>query len=73
MHAVRGILSDIIRECSDKALKVKVVSFDGQFLEICTKDDRKNPLTMCTLHKYIWQNAREKSKKGLPSEVSFWY
>lgn len=53
MHAVRGILTDIIRECSDKALKVKVVSFNGEFLEICTKDDRENPLTMFTLPKYI--------------------
>lgn len=65
MNAVRGILTDIIGECSDKALKVKVVSFDGQFLEICTKDDRGNPLTMCTLQKDNWQNARKKSKKEL--------
>lgn len=67
MHAVREILTDItcIRQFSDKALKVKVVSFDGQFLEICPKDDFGNPLTMCTLQKYIWQNARKKSKKEL--------
>lgn len=65
MNAVRGILTDIIGECSNKALKVKVVSFDGQFLEICTKDDRGNPLTMCTLQKDNWQNARKKSKKEL--------
>lgn len=58
MHAVRGILSDIIRLCFDKALKVKVVTFEGQFLEICTKDYRGNPVIMCMLQKYIGQNKR---------------
>lgn len=33
-------------------------AFEGQFLEICTKDDRGNPLIMCMLQEYIWQNTR---------------
>lgn len=44
MHTVRGILTDIIRECSDKALKVKMVSFDGQFLKFAQRAIVEIPL-----------------------------
>lgn len=46
MHAVREILTDItcIRQFSDKALKVKVVSFDGQFLKFAQRAIVEIPL-----------------------------
>lgn len=59
MHAVRGILTDIIRECSDKALKVKAVSFDGQFLKFAQRAIVEIPL-QCVQYKKIFGRMHAK-------------
>ena len=65
MRAVRGILDDIVEECTSRGLHVKVISFDGQFLEFATTDADGLPLTICNLQKEIWKEAREISKKDI--------
>ena len=62
MSSVRGLLKDAIAACEENSLNVKVVAFDGQFLEISTQGEDGRPLTLCKLAKHIWDEARSTAK-----------
>ena len=57
MKSVRGIIADGIQACKNQNLNVKVVAFDGQFVEISTTHADGTPLTLCKLQKKAWNDA----------------
>ena len=56
-----GILQDIMNGFCAKELAVKIIAFDGQFLEIVLS--RMTPLTLCRLQKIVCQDPTKLSKK----------
>ena len=59
MSAMKGILLNALREMELHGIKVRVIAFDGQFLELAVSDIDGKPTTLCRLDKAVW----EKSKK----------
>ena len=57
MSVMRRLLSELLQTCEDKGVNVKVVAFDGQFVELSIIDELGFPLTLSKLHKVVWQEA----------------
>ena len=64
MSPVRGIIKSIAEEIEKKDMNLKVIAFDGQFLEIALSDDEGRPLTLCKLMKKYWENSSEDGQIG---------
>ncbi|CAG2209236.1 unnamed protein product [Mytilus edulis] len=62
MISVRNILKDAVSACTEKELNVKVIAFDGQFLEISVEDDKGIPLTVLRFMKKFWEKVQHIDK-----------
>jgi hypothetical protein len=65
MSPVRCLLTDIFHEISNKNMHLRVIAFDGQFLELAVAEECGRPLTICRFMKYFWMSVQkmEKSRK----------
>ena len=52
-----------MNEFRAKELTVKVIAFDGQFLEIAVENDNGYPLNICRLQNIVCQDQRKSSEK----------
>ena len=64
MITARNFLCEAVKACLDKDLKVKAIAFDGQFLELSTKDGNGKPLTIQALHTHFWNEVKKLSKES---------
>lgn len=55
MTTARNFIGEAIRACNSKNLNVKVIAFDGQFLELAVSDASGKPLTVCQFMKALWK------------------
>ena len=62
MPTVRGFIGEAFRACIKKNLRVRVVSFDGQFLDIVTSNGDGRPLTVLRFAKNFWQHVQRLSR-----------
>lgn len=62
MSSVRKMLSKAVSACILRQLNVRVVAFDGQFLEIAVEDDNGQPLTVCRFMKKYWSGVLKLTK-----------
>ncbi|CAH1799200.1 unnamed protein product [Owenia fusiformis] len=70
--SMRGIIKDTGIACQNENLKLKVVSFDGQFIEIATCDDNGKALTVCKLHKQIWKKTERLKRVEKMKTIMKW-
>lgn len=57
MTTARNFIGKAIRACNSRNLNVKVIAFDGQFLELAVSDASEKPLTVCKFMKALWEKV----------------
>ena len=57
--------AEILKSCSEQQIRVLGLSFDGQWINLITKDRRGKPLTLLQLQRDVWQKAQKTKKSDI--------
>ena len=69
MDSVRQYLEEAVLSCEKRQLFVKVIAFDGQFLEVATTGEDGQPLTILQFMKKYWQDVQKMTKEDKVSSL----
>ncbi|CAG2204526.1 unnamed protein product [Mytilus edulis] len=62
MTSVRKMLTKAVDACYSRQMSVRVIAFDGQFLEISLANDFGKPLTICKFMRMYWADVVKMTK-----------
>ena len=63
MDSVRSLIQERVKDVNAHGITVKVIAFDGQFLELSLTDYEHKPITLCRLDKMVWDEAKRVQKE----------
>ena len=67
---MRKMLRHVLSECAKRSLYVPVFSSDGQWYNLCVKDNADQPLTILQLQKSVWADVKKGKKTQILNELS---
>ncbi|CAC5399185.1 unnamed protein product [Mytilus coruscus] len=69
-NIMRKMLKDVFIRCFEKELYVPVISFDGQWYNLCVRSNTGEPMTLLQLQKTFLRNQRQKQNFHLTDGFS---
>ncbi len=63
-EVMRNMSNAVVLSCIENGIKVVGMAFDGQFINLLSRDSHGQPMTLLQLQKDVWNHARKKNQSG---------